>query len=297
MRKITMKKLSVLVVFVLMLSIFVTGCSKKAEEAPAAEPAVTEEAETEAPAAEEEEEVAEEVPVEETTILIAAAASLENVFVDKLIPMFEEANPGIKVEGTYDASGKLQTQIEEGMEADVFFSAAEKQMNALTEGGFINTDTRIDLLENKIVLIVPSNSELEIIKFEDIVKADTIAIGDPESVPVGQYSQEVLENLGLWEEVLAKASLGTNVTEVLNWVGEGSAQAGIVYATDAASIADKLNIIGEAPEGSLEKPVIYPVAATEKSANPDAAKKLVDFLATDAAIAEFEAYGFSSNLK
>lgn len=134
--------------------------------------------------------------------------------------MFEEQNPDITVSGTYDSSGKLQTQIEEGMEADVFMSAATKQMDALTEEGMIEEDSVTDLLENKIVLITSADSQLELSSFEDITKADTIAIGDPASVPVGQYSEEALTNLGLWDQVLAKASLGTNVTEVLNWVAE-----------------------------------------------------------------------------
>ena len=196
----------------------------------------------------------------EVTLLIAAAASLEYSMEEKLIPLFEEQNPGVKVEGSYDSSGKLQTQIEEGMEADLFFSAATKQMNALTEEGYIKEDSEKKLLENKIVAIVPKDSDLEINSFEDLVKADTIALGDPASVPAGQYAQEALTSLDLWDAVSAKASFGTNVTEVLNWVAEGSADAGVVYATDAAARAEDVEVKAEAPEGSLEKPVIYPAS-------------------------------------
>ena len=131
----------------------------------------------------------------EVTLLIAAAASLEYSMEEKLIPLFEEQNPGVKVEGSYGSSGKLQTQIEEGMEADLFFSAATKQMNALTEAGYIKEDSEKKLLENKIVAIVPKDSDLEINSFEDLVKADTIALGDPASVPAGQYAQEALTSL------------------------------------------------------------------------------------------------------
>ena len=172
---------------------------------------------------------------EPTELLIAAAASLEYSYEDELIPMFEKANPDITVKGTYDSSGKLQTQIEEGIEADIFMSAAAKQMNALAEENLVDKDSIVNLLENKIVLITPADTELELKEFTDITKAETIGIGDPASVPVGQYAQESLTNLGLWEAVSEKASLGTNVTEVLNWVAEGSADAGIVYATDAAT--------------------------------------------------------------
>ncbi len=160
----------------------------------------------------------EEKPVE---LLVAAAASLEYSYEEELLPMFEKENPNITVKGTYDSSGKLQTQIEEGIESDVFMSAATKQMNALTEQGLVEKDSVVDLLQNQIVLITAADSTLDLQNFEDITKANVIAIGDPESVPVGQYSKEVLTNLGIWDAVSAKASLGTNVTEVLKWVEEG----------------------------------------------------------------------------
>ncbi len=235
-----------------------------------------------------------EKSVEETTILVAAAASLKYSYDDELIPMFEAANPGIKVESTYDSSGKLQTQIEEGLSADVFMSASPKQMTALKEEGMIDEDSIVDLLENKIVLIVPEGTEPKMTGFEDITKADIIAVGDPESVPVGQYTKESLTSLGIWDEVEAKSTKGTNVTEVLNWVAEGSADAGIVYATDAAT-TPKVTVIAEAPEGSLAKKVIYPVGIVSGSEHKDAAQKFVDFLQSDEATAVFKKYGFSAN--
>ena len=230
----------------------------------------------------------EEEPVE---LLIAAAASLEYSYEDELIPMFEEANPGITVKGTYDSSGKLQTQIEEGMEADVFMSAATKQMEALVEEEFVDSGSVVNLLENKIVLITSADSDLGLTDFTDIAKADTIAIGDPASVPVGQYSEESLTNLGLWDEVSEKASLGTNVTEVLNWVAEGSADAGIVYATDAAT-TDQVKVVAEAPADSLAEPAIYPVGVVSGSKNKQAAEKFVEFLQSEEAIKVFQGYGF-----
>ena len=228
---------------------------------------------------------------ESVELLIAAAASLEYSYEDELIPMFEEENPGITVKGTYDSSGKLQTQIEEGIEADVFMSAATKQMNALVEESLVDKDSVVNLLENKIVLITSVDSGLELSDFTDITKAETIAIGDPASVPVGQYSEEALTNLGLWEEVSAKASFGTNVTEVLNWGAEGSADAGIVYATDAAT-TDKVKVVAEAPAESLAEPAIYPVGVVTASANKEAAQKFVEFLQSEEAIKVFEEYGF-----
>ena len=230
---------------------------------------------------------------EETEILVAAAASLKNAYEEELIPMFEAQYPGVTVKGTYDSSGKLQTQIEEGLEADVFMSAAKKQMKALDEEGMIDSDSIVDLLENKIVLIVPTGSDKGIQSFEDIVKADSIALGDPASVPAGQYSEEALTNLGLWDQIQDKTSFGTNVTEVLNQVTAGSADAGIVYATDAASMADQVEVVAEAPEGSLKTRVIYPVAVVKDSANAEVAANFVEFLTTDEAMKVFEAYGFN----
>ena len=108
---------------------------------------------------------------------MAAAASLEYAFEEELIPLFEEAHPGVTVRGTYDSSGKLQTQIEEGMEADVFMSAARQQMDSLAEEGFVDGDSVADLLDNQIVLITPADNEAGLASFTDLTKADTIAVG------------------------------------------------------------------------------------------------------------------------
>lgn len=283
-----MKKQICLVMAAMMAAGMLAGCDRSAKETTAATTA----AETTA-----EETTAKETTAasgEETEILVAAAASLKNAYEDKLIPMFEEANPGVTVKGTYDSSGKLQTQIEEGLDADVFMSAAKKQMTALDEEGMIASDTITDLLENKIVLIVPTGNEKKLEKFEDIEKADSIALGDPASVPAGQYSEEALTNLGIWDKIQDKVSFGTNVTEVLNQVAAASADAGIVYATDAASMADKVEVVAEAPEGSLSEKVIYPVAVVKGTAHEEVAKEFVAFLQTDKAITVFEDYGFSS---
>lgn len=288
-----MKKQICLVMAAMMAAGMLAGCDRSAKETTAAATeATTTAAETTA-----EETTAKETTAasgEETEILVAAAASLKNAYEDKLIPMFEEANPGVTVKGTYDSSGKLQTQIEEGLDADVFMSAATKQMKALDEEGMIASDTITDLLENKIVLIVPTGNEKKLEKFEDIEKADSIALGDPASVPAGQYSEEALTNLGIWDKIQDKVSFGTNVTEVLNQVAAASADAGIVYATDAASMADKVEVVAEAPEGSLSEKVIYPVAVVKGTAHEEVAKEFVAFLQTDKAITVFEDYGFSS---
>lgn len=288
-----MKKPFAVVMAAMMVAGMMAGCSSKPQETTAAATETeTIAAETTAAETEAESKAEAKADLGEQSILVAAAASLKNAYEDELIQMFEEQYPGVTVEGTYDSSGKLQTQIEEGLEADVFMSAATKQMKALDEEGMIASDTIVNLLENKIVLIVPTGSDSKIDSFEKIGDAASIALGDPESVPAGQYAKEALTNLNVWDSIQDKVSFGTNVTEVLNQVAAASADAGIVYATDAASKADQVTVVAEAPEGSLEKKVIYPVAVVKATAHEDAAKAFVDFLQTPEAIAVFESYGF-----
>ena len=304
-----MRKTWALVMAAAMAAASLTACSSS-------KPAETAAPETEAEAAETEETEA-EATGDQQEILVAAAASLQYVMEDKIQPAFEKENPDIKLSFTFDSSGKLQTQIEEGADADVFFSAAMKQMNALEDEGLVDADSVVELLENKIALIVPKDSTLGIMLplynaalrktelrnavgqysgFEDITKAEKIALGDPESVPVGQYSKEAFENLGMWDDVEAKISFGTNVTEVLSWVAAGSADAGIVYLTDATTSDqfDQVKVIGYAPEGSVSK-VIYPVGVVSASTKKDAAQKFVDYLGTDDALSFFAEYGFTAN--
>ncbi|MDD7113894.1 MAG: molybdate ABC transporter substrate-binding protein [Lachnospiraceae bacterium] len=242
----------------------------------------------------------EAVQQEDTKILIAAAASLEATFENELIPMFEEANPGIEVEGTYASSGDLQQQIEAGMEADVFMSAATSNMDTLVEEGIVDDATVVDLLKNDVVLIVPKDVDSKVTGFEDLQNADTVAIGDPESVPAGKYAKEILTNLGNYDAIAEKASFGTSVTEVCTWVAEGSADAGIVYSTDAlnenSNGDDKeVIILATAEDSIMDTPVIYPVGVTTSSAQKEAAQKLVDFLQTEEVMNVFVENGFTAN--
>lgn len=233
-------------------------------------------------------------------ILVAAAASLQATFDNELIPLFEKENPEITVEGTYASSGDLQQQIESGLDADVFFSAATSNMDTLAEEKLIDEDAVVDLLKNDVVLITPKDSKLGIKSFKDITKADTIAIGDPESVPAGKYAKEILTNLGVYNEVEKKASLGASVTEVLSWVAEGSADAGIVYATDAQTENtngdDKeVEVVATAEDSMMQTPVVYPVGVVSASTHKDEAKAFEDFLQTDEAKAILEKVGFIIN--
>lgn len=222
-------------------------------------------------------------------LLIGAAASLEPAM-EEIKGLYVEENPEVTLSFTYASSGDLEKQIRQGAPINVFISAAQKQMDSLEEDGLIVSESREDLLTNEIVLVVPGDSTLGISGFEDITKAGIIAIGDPESVPAGQYAKEILDGLGIWDEVLVKSTLGKSVTEVLSWVSSGNADAGIVYRTDAAS-NDGVSIIETAPEGSYTKPV-YPVSITSSTEEKAAAEDLINFLNGSAAEKVFVDYGF-----
>ena len=209
-----------------------------------------------------------------------------------LAALYEKENPGVKLTFNFGSSGALEQAIENGGKADLFFSAAQKQMNMLDEAGELAEGTRRDLLRNEVVLIAPKNSALELKTFDDLAREDVkrIALGEPKGVPVGQYSEEILTTLNLLDAVKSKAVYGSDVRQVLSWVESGEADCGIVYATDAA-ISDKVKVIASAPEGS-HKPVIYPVAVIKSSKNLDAAKKFLEFTTSAEARKIFEHYGF-----
>ena len=224
---------------------------------------------------------------------VSAAASLTDAM-NELAALYAKDNPNVKIIFNFGASGALQQAIENGGETDLFFSAAQKQMNALEEKGELAEGTRRDLLRNEVVLIVPIDSDKNLNSFDDLTRADVekIALGEPKGVPVGQYSEEIFTALNILDAVKAKAVYGSDVRQVLAWTETGEADCGVVYATDAA-ISDKVKVICAAPEGS-HKPVIYPAAAIKSSKNLDAAKKFLDFTGSDAAKGVFGKYGFTS---
>jgi len=229
---------------------------------------------------------------DDVELLISAAASLTDVL-NELKEVYKTIEPETTITYTFGASGALQSQIEEGAPVDVFISAAQKQMKDLDENDLIVNGTIRTLLVNKIVLIVPSDSKLEISSFEDIIidEVGKVAIGDPASVPVGQYSEEIFTNLNLTEKVDPKLILASDVRTVLTWVESGEVDCGIVYATDAYT-SDNIKIITEAPEGS-HKDVSYPAGIVEGSKNVDSSQAFLDFLSTDEAVKLFEKHGFS----
>ncbi len=217
-----------------------------------------------------------EAKAEKEDLYVFIAASLKNTM-EKIKETYEKDHPNVNIIYNADSSGTLQTQIEEGAQCDVFFSAATKQMDALKEGGFVVEGSISNLLENKIVLIKPKDGKTEVTGFDNITKASSLALAG-EDVPVGQYARKLFTNLGTLDQVMKmEINEGANVTAVLTAVAEGSNEVGVVYATDAASMADKVEIIAEA-DNSMIDPAVYPVGLIiDKEASEGQVKAAADF--------------------
>ena len=228
-------------------------------------------------------------PVTELTVL--AAASMTDAM-QEIGEAYQETHGNIEITYQFDSSGTLKTQIEEGAPADIFISAATKQMDELVQGELVEKDSVFPWLENKVVLIVPKDSEDGPDSFEDAAKEEVpmIAIGN-EDVPVGQYTQTIYQNLGLWENIQAKANLASNVRQVLDWVATGNAPCGVVYATDA-QIEKNVKVVCEAPKGSCD-PVIYPAGMVSASKEKEEAAEFLEYLKTEEVSKILEAYGFT----
>lgn len=228
-------------------------------------------------------------PVTELTVL--AAASMTDAM-QEIGEAYQETQENIEITYQFDSSGTLKTQIEEGAPADIFISAATKQMDELVQGELVEEDSVFPWLENKVVLIVPKDSEDGPDSFEDAAKEEVpmIAIGN-EDVPVGQYTQTIYQNLGLLENIQAKANLASNVRQVLDWVATGNAPCGVVYATDA-QIEENVKVVCEAPKGSCD-PVIYPAGMVSASKEKEASAEFLEYLKTEAVSEILEAYGFT----
>ena len=230
-------------------------------------------------------------PAKTVELNISAAVSMKDAL-SEIQTAYQKKNPTIKLLYNLGASGSLQKQIEQGAPADIFISAAPKQMNELAAKNLLNSSTRKNLLENKLVLIVPQNSSVKLSKFEELTdpSVQKISIGEPKVVPAGQYAQEVLKKLGIWDKVNAKLVLAKDVRTVLAYVETGNVEAGIVYKTDAAS-SKKVKIAALAPEGS-HAPIIYPASLLAASKQPEAAKEFLAYLSGPESKAIFEKHGF-----
>jgi len=230
------------------------------------------------------------------TLTISAAASLKDAM-GEIEKQYAKEMPNVTINYNFGGSGALQQQIEQGAEADIFMSAATKQMDALSQKSLVLEDTKVNLLGNTIVLIVKKDSTLKI-GFKDITsdKIVHIGLGEPKTVPCGQYAEEIFKTLNILDQVKAKAVYGNDVTQVLNWVETGNADAGVVYGTDAKG-STKVKVAAVATTDLYKTPVVYPVAVIKVSKNVDTAKEFMKFLSSAKAKAVFVKYGFNYLLK
>lgn len=244
---------------------------------------------------------------EKTELVVFAAASMTETL-NQIKTDYEAQHKDITLTYNFDSSGTLKTQIQEGATCDVFISAAQKQMDQLDASkdntanpeqlDFINSDSRMDLLQNKVVLVVPENNPKNINSFDDLKSklesGDVLLAMGNSDVPVGQYTQKILQYFGLDEKALADAgeiTYGSNVKEVTTQVSEGSADCGVVYYTDAYSAG--LKVVGEATEEMCGK-TIYPAAVMKNSQHPEQAQEFLAYLSSDAAAKVFEKVGFAA---
>ncbi len=243
----------------------------------------------------------------QTEIIVFAAASMTETLTE-IKALYEAAHPGIVLTYNFDSSGTLKTQIQEGADCDLFISAGQKQMDQLdinadasvnTEGlDFVVADSRINLLENKVTLVVPEGNPKGIESFDQMAEALKagelfMAMGNSD-VPVGQYTQKILAYYGLNEEELANAgelTYGSNVKEVTTQVSEASVDCGVIYCTDAFSAG--LTVVDSATTEMCGQ-VIYPAAVLKTAAHGEAAQEFLDYLQGEEAMAVFAKVGFSA---
>jgi molybdate transport system substrate-binding protein len=199
--------------------------------------------------------------LEHADLYVFIAASLKNTM-ETVKKEYESKHPEVTVIYNADSSGTLKTQIEEGARCDIFFSAATKQMDELEKGGFVKEGSVQNLLMNQMVLIKLKGKETEVTGFDNMTEASSLALAG-EDVPVGQYARKLFEKMGILDKVMSmEINQGPNVTAVLTAVAEGSNEVGIVYATDAASMSDQVEVIAKVDKEMLD-PAQYPVGLIE----------------------------------
>jgi molybdate transport system substrate-binding protein len=225
-------------------------------------------------------------------LVVSAASSLTNAFTD-IAREFEDRHPGTKVLVNFGGSGQLLQQIAKGAPVDVFASADQETMDRAQAEGLLETGTRADFVSNALVVVVPNDSTISIASLGDLAKKELrrIAIGNPDSVPVGRYSKSALGAAGLWSAVEPKAISTQNVRQSLDYVARGEVDAAFVYRTDAAVVADKVRIALVVP---TTNPILYPVAIVKGSGAKPEARQFAGFLQSEAAQKVMRKYGFGN---
>ena len=306
-----MKKLSVFLAFILIFSLALTACSDSGATIPSNTPDSTPSAAPSQAVAEPSDEPADALADAEIQIFIAA--SLENAF-KEIIPLYKETHPNITVTYNADSSGKLLQQLQEGFACDIFFSAATAQIKTAQEEGLAIDGTRVDLLQNEVVLITWKGSGTAVTGIANIGDAKSIALADG-SVPAGKYTRAALQKLGMLDDSLAAADITTqqvsdalggveinecgNVSKVCEAVKEGANEVGTVYYSDAYSVKDDVDIL-EHISTDLTGSIIYPMIRTINSEADDAQTAAADdffqFLQSAEVMKIFEEHMFVSNV-
>lgn len=229
-------------------------------------------------------------PAQAVDLTVSAASSLTQTF-KEIAQNYESRFPGVKVLLNFGASGALLQQLSKGAPVDVFASADQETMNLAEQQGLVAAGGRRDFVGNALVLIVPSDSKLNMSSLQDLAQPGIkrIAIGNPASVPAGRYARQALEAAKLWPVLQLKTINTQNVRQSLDYVARGEVDAGFVYATDAALMKDKVRVAVQVP---LEPPIRYPIGQITGSPHSAEAKRFIDYLASPAAQAVFGRHGF-----
>jgi molybdate transport system substrate-binding protein len=222
---------------------------------------------------------------------ISAAVSLKDAFNE--IGGLYEAKTGKAVTFNYGSSGALQRQIEAGAPVDVFASAGEKQMDELAAGGYIADGTRQNFATNRLVVVVPKDSGAAVKEFNDLAGPlfKKIAVGNPRTVPAGQYADQAISSAGLSDSLRPKLVLAEDVRQVLDYVVRGEVDAGIVYASDALSAGDGVRTAFEVP-GVLHGPIVYPIAIVKDSSRNRSGREFIDLVVSGEGQRILKKYGF-----
>lgn len=223
-------------------------------------------------------------------LTVSAAVSLKDGF-NEIADLYEKRN-GSKIHFNYGASGALQKQIESGAPADVFASAGAKQMDDLAAKNFVVPDSRKDFARNSLVLIVPARATA-VSSFGDLVSPSVkrVAVGNPKTVPAGQYTEQTLNRLGLLPAIQAKLIFAEDVRQVLDYVIRDEVDAGVVYSSDVLSGVDKIRVVARAPDDSHDQ-ILYPIAIVKDSKQQEAARKFIDLVLSSEGQAILVKHGF-----
>lgn len=227
----------------------------------------------------------------EKELVVAISSNYQNIFENDIKPVFQKAYPNINVEFVYGAVQDWRRMLDEGQKIDVIFPSTITDMSILCNEGYVSEDSLVPLLQNNLVLIAAENNSLNITTIEDIIKANTVAIANPDTVLVGKNAKEILESNGLWEQVSSKiASYATSEAEVLNWVSSGTAEVGIVYMSTASGLG-RVSIISSFPD-ELGTYTNLSVGVETSAVGKEEVLTFMEFLKSDEANIIFSSKGF-----